>query len=285
MVHRDIKPGNLLLSRDGTVKILDMGLARFTEEADDGAAEVSLTMAGRLMGTVEYMAPEHAANAREADHRSDIYSLGCTMYRLLTGRLPYGGQTAIEKAIAQREHPIPALGDLIGPIPAGLQGVFARMVAKRPRNRYQSMDECISDLLEVAPDAEQHDISGLMDFDVSAASTVLDAEFTDAKTTVSEDEPESLPETLDAGHSPNARGAGEPGEPELTVRRGRTEDLTTLSDPVVPERRPRHGWKLLLAELAIVAGILIGIGLRAVFGPGNPSGPPTKDQTTTRPAR
>jgi len=287
MVHRDIKPGNLLLSRGGTVKILDMGLARFTEEADDGA-EVSLTMAGRLMGTVEYMSPEHAANAREADHRSDMYSLGCTMYRLLTGRLPYGGQTALEKAIAQREHPIPRLANLIGRVPEGLQEVFARMVAKRPEDRYQLMDDCISDLLKVAPDAEQYDISGLMDFEVSSASTVIDAEFTDAKTTIPEDELESLPETLDAGGSPNVTAAGDPGGPELSVHQAPTVDLPALPEQSESESPPRRSWKLLLAELAIIAGVLVGIGLRAVFGPGNPSTNPTprtRPETTTRRAR
>jgi len=169
VIHRDIKPGNLLLSRDGTVKILDMGLARFTEDAD-GAPEVSLTVVGRLMGTVEYMAPEHAANAKDADHRSDIYSLGCTMYRLLTGELPYGGETSVEKVIAQREQPIPLLSASADRVPEGLQDIFARMVAKKPEDRYQSADDCLAALLEVAPGAEQCDLSPLADV-VPAEST------------------------------------------------------------------------------------------------------------------
>jgi len=197
VVHRDIKPGNLLLDRDGTVKILDMGLARFTEEE---AAEVSLTMVGPLMGTVEYMAPEHAANPKNADHRSDVYSLGCTMYRLLTGRLPYGGETAVEKVIAQREHPIPSLSDAIGGIPENLQGIFERMVAKAPRDRYQSMDECLADLVEIAGEAEQCDISGLTDIvPSSTATTVCDGTPLEAETTVRDDV--APPPTLDASQT------------------------------------------------------------------------------------
>ena len=197
VIHRDIKPGNLLVDRDGTVKILDMGLARFTE---DEAAEVSLTMIGPLMGTVEYMAPEHAANPKNADHRSDIYSLGCTMYRLLTGNLPYGGETAVEKVIAQREHPIPQLSDSIGDIPESLQDIFARMVAKAPEDRYQSVDDCLADLLDVGSEAELCDISGLTNMASTTATTVCYEASPDAETTVDENF-SSPPLTLDASQT------------------------------------------------------------------------------------
>jgi serine/threonine protein kinase len=210
VVHRDIKPGNLLLDRDGTVKILDMGLARFTEAE---AAEVSLTMIGPLMGTVEYMAPEHAANPKNADHRSDIYSLGCTMYRLLTGHLPYGGETAVEKVIAQREHPIPLLSDLVGDIPESLQGIFARMVAKAPEDRYQSMDECLADLLEIGSQAEECDISGLTNLGSPTATTVFDEGPPDADTAI-DDQIEPAPPTLDAVQTDSGPLADEPITPD-----------------------------------------------------------------------
>ena len=112
VVHRDIKPSNLLLEPGGTVKILDMGLARLDAVGGPFGAnqpDASLTQSNVLLGTIDYMSPEQASNPRNADHRSDIYSLGCTLYYLFTGRPPIRGETLIERLIAHREQPIPSL--------------------------------------------------------------------------------------------------------------------------------------------------------------------------------
>ena len=142
IVHRDIKPANLLLDKKGTVKILDMGLARIHGEG--GQAE--LTSTGAVMGTVDYMAPEQALNTKTADARADIYALGCALYYLLTGKATYDGDTLVAKLLAHRDAPIPDLRAVCPQASDQLEAIFKTMVAKKTEDRYQTMTAVIADL-------------------------------------------------------------------------------------------------------------------------------------------
>lgn len=155
IVHRDIKPDNLLLDPFGTIKILDMGLARF-----DNAPPVDrhpdslerLTQMGTMLGTADFMSPEQSVDPRQADYRSDIYSLGCTMYFLLTGKGPYSKDTTMATLMAHSTEKIPQIQSVRPEVPQEVQAVFAKMVAKNPRDRYQEMSEVIADIVRILPE-------------------------------------------------------------------------------------------------------------------------------------
>jgi serine/threonine protein kinase len=138
LVHRDIKPSNLLLDRTGTVKILDLGLARFFgDETDD----LSKRYAEGPVGTMDYMAPEQALNSHQADIRADIYSLGATFYFLLAGHGPFQEGTTLQKMIRHQLQPPQPIRDLRPDVPEGLAAVLDRMMAKEPAARYQTPAE------------------------------------------------------------------------------------------------------------------------------------------------
>ncbi|MGD9645288.1 MAG: protein kinase [Pirellulales bacterium] len=152
MVHRDIKPVNLLVTwNDETerpvVKILDMGLARFaSESSEDGG----LTRVGQTIGTPDYIAPEAAENFKGADIRADLFSLGCTLFKLLTGRLPFAGSNTMEKLLARAKSDAPLLSAVCPSAPPELTPVLAKLLARDPEKRYQTPAEVIAALTPFA---------------------------------------------------------------------------------------------------------------------------------------
>ena len=105
IVHRDIKPGNLMLDGSGVVRVLDLGLARLVEAANPfgETAPLPLTRSGTYMGTIDFMAPEQGIDSKRVDHRADIYSLACTLCYLLTARVPFDGATVLARLMAHQD--------------------------------------------------------------------------------------------------------------------------------------------------------------------------------------
>ncbi len=162
IVHRDIKPGNLMLDSAGTVRVLDLGLARLVDAANPFGKSTAgrLTESGMYMGTIDFMAPEQAEDSHRVDHRADIYSLGCTLFFLLNPREPFEGATVLKRLMAHMERPAPSLRTTRPEVPASLEAVYQKMMAKSPAERPASMTELISLLESCKAEAKARAASG-----------------------------------------------------------------------------------------------------------------------------
>ena len=146
IVHRDIKPSNIMLTTSGRVKVVDLGLAR--RETTDSIGDI--TVAGTTLGTFDYIAPEQARDPRNADGRSDIYSLGCTMYHMLTGRPPYPEGTALQKLLDHQGKSPPDPRTLNSSVPEEIAAIMRKMMANNPDARYQAPGLLLNDLIQMA---------------------------------------------------------------------------------------------------------------------------------------
>jgi serine/threonine protein kinase len=148
IVHRDVKPANLLLHKNGRVVVLDLGLARLDDAAEESEGQESgrLTMPGNFLGTLDYISPEQTADAHEVDARSDIYSLGCTLYYMLKGQPPYRRENPALILFAHCQDPIPKLTEHVPGTPQRLDALFQRMLAKKAADRVATMAELIAEI-------------------------------------------------------------------------------------------------------------------------------------------
>ncbi len=158
-VHRDIKPSNVMLSDEGEIKLLDLGLARLQYGEKE---RTELTGTGQVMGTADYVAPEQVVDSKTVDIRADIYSLGCTLFKLLTGRAPFGDDqhlTTFAKMTAHVSEPPPSLGDLLPSAPRSLVQLVDSMLAKKPSNRPSTPQDIA---VALAPHSKDHDLRKLI---------------------------------------------------------------------------------------------------------------------------
>jgi serine/threonine-protein kinase len=146
VVHRDIKPSNIIITPSGRAKLVDMGLARrFERGGDEG-----LTQSGMTLGSFDYISPEQARDPRDVDVRSDLYSLGCTFFHMLTGRPPFPGGTVIQKLIQHQEESPADVRALNPAVPPELAGIINKLMAKDRDRRYQTPEHLVRDLLSIA---------------------------------------------------------------------------------------------------------------------------------------
>ncbi len=209
MVHRDVKPENLLLARDGVVKITDFGLAKRL------GAGATMTASGQILGTPAYMSPQQA-EGMEVDHRSDVYSLGATLFSLVTGGTPFKSDTPIGMALQHIRAPVPSAREIVANLSERMNGLIMRMMAKDPDARCQAAGEVVETLDAFLPPN-------------SPAGSRTDRE---ALARLVEVEEEPMPATPAGASTPRPGGGGTPrpsvARPHGGAPPGRAE---TLDEP------------------------------------------------------
>lgn len=224
LVHRDVKPSNIMLMANGMVKLLDLGLVRMSAATTEAVDEV--TASGQAMGTIDYMAPEQIADSRHVDIRADIYSLGCTFYKLLSGKAPFAGSDfagTLDKLLARVQHAPRPIEELRADVPPKLSSLLRRMLAIDPTDRFPTPADAAEAL---RPWTQGSDLPGLL-----AHALRVD--------------PNQLPPEM----PPPARGDG------LSPATGRSASPGAIRSP----------WRVWLKTAAATGALLLVFGLTAAY--------------------
>ncbi|HEX4606689.1 MAG TPA: protein kinase [Urbifossiella sp.] len=255
-VHRDIKPGNIVVAGErhhpgatepAVVKLLDMGLVRTVGLEEDGPGGTDLTRAGTVLGTPDYMAPEQAKNSSLADHRADLYSLGGAFYFLLTGKPPFPAGSPIEKILKHQHDPPPPLQAVRPDVPDRLARLVARLLAKKPGDRFASAEEVAAALEPLAQfTAESSAVRLAIPGGVSGPEGVDTAGLSSSKTVPPSSHGEGIVLPRSGVSAPAPAGSPTPPTPVVIE--------------LPPAPTPSDGWKVwVIAAVSAAAGVAFGI--------------------------
>lgn len=256
LVHRDIKPSNIMVTPDGEAKILDLGLARAMGE------ESPLTRPNVVIGTLDYASPEQLGNAAQADRRSDLYSIGCTLYFTLAGRPPFEGGDVVNKIFKQRMDDPEPLERVARGVPAAFAAIVRKLMAKKPEDRYQTCGELRADLARWADPQQAHALLG----DEAEAARAFHLPIAELE----EDDLRLLGDEESTTHSGSSLSLRDLGDAEpaaapmhKVVRPLRAilldDDDDRPGGPGLPPRRGRSGedrWLWHFIAIAVVLGLL-----------------------------
>ncbi len=282
IIHRDIKPQNIMISRDGKVKVTDFGIAK---------AVSSNTITSNVMGSVHYTSPEQARGGY-SDEKSDIYSLGITLFEMLTGRVPFNGETTVAIAIKHIQEPMPSPRNYVGDIPISVEQIVLKCTQKSPDRRYQNMQELIDDLKRslMTPDI---DFVKLNDGDEDGATRAIsDDELDEVKSRVrvreeyedeysvrvNKDTPDrGVSEKPSAKKSTSSSGSGNKNKSRSTSQSNKKKGSSKRPDYIDDKRNSKGGSSSknskisdkgdkITTVMAVIAAIIIGLVIIAIVG-------------------
>jgi eukaryotic-like serine/threonine-protein kinase len=256
LVHRDIKPSNLMVTPEGDARVLDLGLARALDE------ESPLTRPNIVIGTLDYASPEQLGNAAGADRRSDLYSLGCTIYFALAGRAPFEGGDVVNKIFKQRMDDPDPLERVARGVPSAFAAIVRKLMAKDPADRYQDCAQLRADLARWADPAIVHSILGA---EADAAGA-----FRPPPPELDEDDLRLLADEDGSSFGPSLRDLGSAEAPSAPMHKPRRPPRPAVlrpqnrPDAPPPEKSDELRWLVRFIASALILGVLAIVAI-AIF--------------------